>query len=687
TNEINHNIGLINLYLGAVPEAIKYFRKVTYNNNRIVRLYNDMGIAYLNLEKYDSAEAYFKKAFEANSKLNKAPNVAHGLTLKYSGDLQVALQKPHTALKFYQHALHQFYPAYNDTNITTNPQSFSGVFSYINLFNTLVAKADALHNMYENSAEINFAKQELITYQSAFKLIDYVQKSYDSDESRLFLNKIKYVIHSKPINIAIELYNKTKEMNYLESAYIFDQKNKASVLSFNQQQNQVLNNVNDPLVDKERELKTSITRLSLKATQLNESSEIEKINAAIRDNEIQLGKLQEQLSKRFTVTDKIPSIKELQKLLDGKTTLLSYHLSQNELITLVVSKKNFTYYQRPLYATFRDDVSSYINSLHDFSKDSDSFQLLAKKISAVLNLNNVPPGTTRLIIIPDDELNFMPFETIRDKNQKYLIESFSIQYQYSTALLQKEKKKFKHHKTIAFAPFATSDFTTADNYTFTRLPYSFNEIKNIKGKAYVGTSALKETFLKNLSDYDVIHLATHAVVNDTINNFSYIAFAPVGKSKEQFLLYAQEIYNLNLRNTNLVILSACETGSGNLVKGEGIMSLSRAFAYSGCPNIITSLWKADDMATAYIANKLHEYLSEGLAVDEAIRRAKLSYLSDNRINPRMKQPAYWAHLIFIGNYLPHQTNNTLKWILLLIVVIMTATFILYHQKKPGRSQA
>ena len=73
-------------------------------------------------------------------------------------------------------------------------------------------------------------------------------------------------------------------------------------------------------------------------------------------------------------------------------------------------------------------------------------------------------------------------------------------------------------------------------------------------------------------------------------------------------LYAPEISNLKLDSTQLVILSACETGTGQLVKGEGLMSLSRAFAYAGCPDIITSLWKAEDKTTAFLTQQLHYYL-------------------------------------------------------------------------------
>src|SRR5438045_6038821 len=97
-----------------------------------------------------------------------------------------------------------------------NPQTYSGAFSYINLFQTLVAKADAWHRLFEKNASIDAAKEEISTYESAFRLIDYVARTYDSDEARLFLSKIRYALHGKPIDIAYTLYNLTRDQQYLE---------------------------------------------------------------------------------------------------------------------------------------------------------------------------------------------------------------------------------------------------------------------------------------------------------------------------------------------------------------------------------------------------------------------------------------------------------------------------------------
>ncbi len=140
---------------------------------------------------------------------------------------------------------------------------------------------------------------------------------------------------------------------------------------------------------------------------------------------------------------------------------------------------------------------------------------------------------------------------------------------------------------------------------------------------------------------------------------------------------------MNLDSTQLIILSACETGDGRLVKGEGLMSLSRAFAYAGCPNIITSLWKAEDKTTAFLTQRLHHYLEKGLTKDKALQKAKLDLLKDPGTDPRFKTPNYWAHLLFIGNYETDYHRSNWWWIGLFIT-IATAGYI-YIKTRSRRS--
>jgi CHAT domain-containing protein len=282
-------------------------------------------------------------------------------------------------------------------------------------------------------------------------------------------------------------------------------------------------------------------------------------------------------------------------------------------------------------------------------------------------VRNIDSKIKHLVFVPDNELCYLPFETLMDEKGKYLIENYSVQYQYSTSILKKSSARFSGHQNLSFAPFASQG-----GHGFGRLPNSLSEVTELSGKKFIDTAATKQNFITHLHDYKVIHLATHAVVNNSENSFSYIMFS--GPDSMQSRLYGSEIYNLPLQNTDLVILSACETGAGNFIKGEGVMSLSRAFSYAGCSNIITTLWKADDYSTAYLSNKVHGYLDEGLTIDRALQQAKLDYLGDTKINPRLKQPYYWSHLVFLGNVSEYKSFPS-TWVILAIAVTLIVIVI------------
>jgi tetratricopeptide (TPR) repeat protein len=359
-NEIYQNLGSIQLQQGNAKEALNYFTKINNENAQTVSLNNKIGKSYLLLNKLDSAEKYFNKSVEENIKWNSTrKNNAHGITFQYMAEKDVVEKNYNEAIDNYQQAIQQFYPDYNEKDIYKNPEKFSGIFSYINLFNTLAAKADAFENFYTIDKKTNYLDAAIQAYRSAFLLADYVGKTYESDEARMFLNKIKYKVHDKPIHLCIQLYELTKKKMYLEDAYLFDQQNKASVLSLNLQEaalkSQFTNNVE--LLNTETNLKTNITRLSLKAAQVSDSSLLQKLKIDIRENEIELAKLQGKINNILGYREKkmmntIPSVLELQNVIPKNTAVLSYHLAEKEMVILSIAKNELGYAKVNIDSTF-----------------------------------------------------------------------------------------------------------------------------------------------------------------------------------------------------------------------------------------------------------------------------------------------------------------------------------------------
>ncbi len=116
------------------------------------------------------------------------------------------------------------------------------------------------------------------------------------------------------------------------------------------------------------------------------------------------------------------------------------------------------------------------------------------------------------------------------------------------------------------------------------------------------------------------------------------------------------------------------------------MNLSRAFSYAGCQSVITSLWKAEDNATAFIMQQLHKYLQQGLSKDEALQKAKLTYLESNKVDARFKTPNFWANLILLGDPSPIYDNksHTFYWMFAAIFGVVAALIFLWkHNRKKG----
>jgi len=669
-DEIYHNLGTINLYLGAPEKAIDYFRKVRYTSAKAIRLANNMAHAFLQLETYDSSRAWLQEAFRINRALGaQSDHVAYGQSLKTMGDLLVAEEKREGALPYYQAALGQFYPAFRDTSIAAVPARFTGVFSYINLFHTLVAKGDVLQQLYEKSKARQSGDRAISAYASAFDLAGYVQRTYSSDEARLFLNGIKHTVHARPIDLAYALYRQTGETDYVEQLYIFDQQNKASTLAYNTAAAEGSGGKDAAIRRRADALREEITRLSIRAGKLQDSSRQQQLSRQIRDLEIHLAKLQASLRGQGSIA--IPSIADLQRrILDGHTALLSYHLAEKSITTLLVTREKVFCTQQPVGPGFHDAVTRYIV---DIQKGNEIPSAVTKALYHTL-MDSLPlEDISRLIIIPDDELNYLPFESLRDAQGTWLIEKYSIQYQYATPLLKRQVTHLSGAPVLSLAPFALRG---SRDGRFAHLPHSMTEIASLPGRVLVDTAATREALLHWLPQFKILHLATHAQAS-VKGTQSHIALAPGDSSG---LLYEGEIMQLPL-DAELVILSACETGSGNLVKGEGIMSLSRAFAYAGCSNIVTSLWKANDFSTSYLSGKMHHYLREGDPVDRAVQKAKQDYLRDAAIHPRLKHPHYWSHLVFIGDLEAEERSGKAWWIAGLVLALGAGAVTLQRKSR------
>jgi len=363
----------------------------------------------------------------------------------------------------------------------------------------------------------------------------------------------------------------------------------------------------------------------------------------------------------------IPSLTDIsQQLAMTNAASIEYFIADSSLYIFTFTEDQHHFDRVDLPFDFKDQLLTYCENLAYPNRPFDdklgafiSEHLLGKSFQYFSKNKNLQ----RLTIIPDTWLGYLPFETLALPNDpsKLLIENYDVSYAYATHLMlaQKNNNFQSASKPIAtFAPqYEKSNELIAQvlrsrvGKTLSDLPGAKKEAELIanlfEGDAYTGVGITESQFRNIATDYKLLHLSMHAEMDDVNPMYSHFIFNTSNDTIHDGILTAAELYNLPLK-ADLAVLSACNTGFGAIKKGEGIMSLSRAFRYAGVPSTVMSLWKVPDEATSKIMGNFYQFLKEGDTKDSALRRAKLAYL-DQAITPEEKHPFYWAGFVATGN--------------------------------------
>ena len=386
----------------------------------------------------------------------------------------------------------------------------------------------------------------------------------------------------------------------------------------------------------------------------------------------------------------------LQANISEQTTIIRYLFIEHVLFAFIVDKTNKNIIELN-YKTIKNDISSLAENQNDISEVNSRLHKLYKHLwepfSNYINTENV-------IIIPDGELFNLSFETLtptkintfNELGSNSLLAKYNISYNYSLLLLDEHKKTVDYSNNfIAFVPefsnsmkdsykISITDSIALDKTYLNLIPQpfsvdiakEFSELFN--GRFYTNANATKQIFTTEANEHKIIHIGTHAESNNVSPELSRLIFAKEVSGNDNSL-YTYEIYNQNL-NSNLAILTACETGKPTYQSGEGMISLAHAFNYAGSESILTSLWKIDEQSSAQIIKTFYNYISEGLPKDQALRQAKLDYIST--AEGRTISPNYWAGLVLIGDASAikiQSSSNLVFWLFGILIFILITVAI------------
>ena len=452
---------------------------------------------------------------------------------------------------------------------------------------------------------------------------------------------------------------------------------------------QIREGVDPKLLERERALQLQLESLATRqirssyaATAGKVETEIERVTAEYRD-------VQGQIRARSPhyaalVQPETLKLKQIQSLLEPGTLLLEYSLGEKRSFLWAITTDSLQSFELPSQTNIETLAQKLYTGITSISTtyENDARSMSSMLFGRLTDLSKVK----RLVIVADGALQYIPFAALPDPlaSSDKLVSRYEIVRLPSASVLAVQRALFANRTPApkSVAVLADPVFDNLDSRVNTavarnspatysravrdaglivngripRLKFALMEADAVYGAAppndsfkAVGFKASRATATDPvLSQYKIIHIAAHGVLNSKHPELSAILLSMIDETGRPVdgLLQLHEIYNLKLP-AELVVLSACETGVGKQIRGEGLIALTRGFMYAGAVRVVASLWKVDDAATAALMAQFYkEMFANGKRPAEALKEAQISISKQKR----WRDPYYWAGFMLQGEW-------------------------------------
>jgi CHAT domain-containing protein len=545
---------------------------------------------------------------------------------------------------------------------------------------------------------------------SALDVIENIRQDLLSPDlrSRFFSTKQNY--YELKINILMELHQQDSTKNYDAQAFNTSERSRARTLLelLNESNANIRQGVDPKVIEQENAIKDKVVALEKQWSELAGKNPTEKQREFFEQERKRLSAQYQNVQDSIRAKSpkyaalKYPQpltlVQVQQQLLDPDTTLLQYSLGKEKSFLWVVSRDGLQSHVLPPEKEIESQVKSWRSALLDKPEVPETLDGPASRLGRLL----LEPAAAalksrrRVIVVPDGALTYAPFAALRLEG-KPLVESHTLLQLPSSstlALIRNQSAQrppaprglamvadpiFSGDDPRLNTPARTSQAAPTDLASLTlqrasralprqrsagsgaadalpRLPGTRREAERIlplfPGNqtllALDSQASLALLQSPSIKDYRYVHLATHGVFNTAEPALSGVILSLVdqqGRAVNGFLRL-NEIFNLNLP-AELVVLSACETGLGEQIRGEGMVGLTRGFLYAGSRRLLVSLWKVDDDATAALMSRFYEgLLREKLTPAQALRAAQ----NHLRTNTNWDSPYFWSGFVLQGEW-------------------------------------
>ena len=621
------------------------------------------------------------------------------------------------SLENYQKAIHHFSEGFAPSNVFANPD-LNQLIADQDILEILQGKAKCLLEVYHEKKDTSFLTASNATYQLTLQMIRQFRHDFLASGSKEHLSEIVTPIYEEALEALLVKDNHQLSQKALEEAFQLFESSKAILLleSMNENTARGFAGIPDSLLLKEQRLKNELLfykkkgrEEKAKGKKANQEKIISLQEALFqfrRQHQALIAALEKNYPRYYQLkyATRLANIVEVQeKLPDTNAAMVEYFIGKKNNYIFYIDKTEAKMVIQPPNKQLTRDIDQLRSLLKEPypkkpQKSFDQYTDIAFHLyQQLLKPLNMPSNIKQLFITPDDWVSYIPFEVLitqlpaapeldySSDNLSYLIKNYAISYNYSATLwLQNKNAISKSGKNyVGFAPSfpkrssASLSTRVCDDGELYQLQCTEQEVKQISkllsGDYYIGSKANKVSFLGKAENYRILHLATHSCLDDQDPMANKIFFT------DDFLSN-YDLYNLQL-NAELSVLSACNTGNGPLLRGEGVMSLSRGFIHAGCPSTLISMWSVEDCTTADLMVDYYQALKNGLTKEKALQQAKLKYLQQaDRLHAH---PFYWAPFVQFGETAALEWPNSFyfnKWYLIALGFIFFP-FLLWEYRK------
>ena len=551
-----------------------------------------------------------------------------------------------------------------------------------------------LWDIYLNTHDDKYLEAASNTAEFIVSLIEKVRINISEEDSRFILGEKYRDAYLNAIRDFNLLYSKSSDKVYLEKAFTYSEKSKAAgLLTSSRELRASQFHIPSNISFVEQRLQREINLLNVRiaegqAVDNPDTSMIadwkETLIGTVRSKDSLIRVVEKQYPDYYSnkYNTLVAKLGDIPSIVGRNGNYLNYITSDTLLYIFVANRKHQKLLSIKIDTSFYSDINKFrkllsIPPVENARTAFGNYQTVGLKLYNILIVPVLPYLISdELIISPDNLLAYIPFETLptsptslssgnsifyRDIN--YLMQDYDISYTYSaTFMAESVKRSYSYrNRLVAFAPNYPEPIDIqkvlmsrqSDGGLLQDLPYARQEAAFVSeltgGKLYENGQASESNYKAESGKFDIIHLAMHTLINIKDPMRSTLIFSHEKDTINDGYLKTYEVYGIPLK-AKMVVLSSCNTGTGMMDSGEGILSLARGFIYSGGQSVVMSMWEIEDKSGTDIVKLFYKNLKLGNSKSNALRKARITYLK--KTDQLRSHPYFWSTLVIYGNNEP-----------------------------------